>query len=716
MKLQFLAFGIILGLTACGDRDFNGGTRSTTVKKSPASGDATANSGDSTPAGDNTPAGNVSQLPSVDGDLERHVDSFPVYLSGSFYPLVVKHEKYDFSLDVKSGSNSFSLVDTNSSKTQTNNQINRAPITDSFKQGTPGSSMKEQFVQQGKKGLVDILVVIDNSGSMSDEQQNLGSKMNYLLQAVNDAQWQIGVVTTSPKQNAAGADICQITIIKPSDADATTKFANAINAGLSGDGNEQGIRQAVNGLKCNENPWIRQDSSVAVLIVSDADNCSDGKGCGSNAWASEIYLEDYVEKTMGREINKNAAFYGIFSPPGNTCPSAESTGNIYQRLVNYKIPAGKSRYGRICDADYKSTLTMISNDIALLLKNQFELGSIPDSGSLTLKVDGQAIPAANYKINNKTISFVEGKEPANGKTLTAEYAVGSIPMFSKVVLTNAPAPETLSVKVGGSVLPASAYSVNGKELSFKTQPAALSSITVDYRVAGVLSNAFALDKAPINNSLKVLVNDKAPVGMSYDAAANQVLFNPAPGDGSVIKISYDYRVGPQLTYNVPVEMGAINLKLYDGANPIPFTITGNNITIQAANHAVGKNLLLKYDIPDGSVRKFILPSLPDANSAVISGGPASCSIGNGFTINGAELDASCAVNAKTNLSVNYNVSTVTRSYKLEGVNDPEKGKWKVFVDGVAVTDFSRIGDVITLSSSYVPKENVKVTVQYQVGE
>ena len=36
---------------------------------------------------------------------------------------------------------------------------------------------------------------------------------------------------------------------------------------------EQGAKRAVQGLTCDNN-WLRNDSTVAVLIVSDEDNCS----------------------------------------------------------------------------------------------------------------------------------------------------------------------------------------------------------------------------------------------------------------------------------------------------------------------------------------------------------------------------------------------------------------------------------------------------------
>ncbi|RYZ59838.1 MAG: VWA domain-containing protein, partial [Proteobacteria bacterium] len=432
--------------------------------------------------------------------------------------------------------------------------------------------MKETFEQLGKKGLIDILVVIDDSGSMTEEQKNLSTKMNSLLTSLKDTNWQIGIVTTTVQ----ASDKCILTLVKSTDTDAEAKFAKAVQAGLSGSGNEEGIRQAVNGLKCSQSPWVRADSSVAVLIVSDEDNCSSrGADCPNSPGKTISYLTNYIEQTLAREIGKTAGIYGIFSPTVNSCKTAGNIGYQYEELMTYAAQKSGTTvskiFGNICDADYSNTLNAISSNIALLLKNQFELSSAPDSGSLKLSVEGSVIPAANYKFSGKTITFNAGKEPANGKVLTAEYNVGAVPLFTKVTLKNTPAADTISVKVGSTVLAASAYTVSGNEITFKTQPASLAKIAVDYRVAAALKNAFQLEKTPIAGSLKVLVDGKAASGMTYDAAANQVVLNPAPLDGLAIELNYNYRTGPQLSYQVAIVQGAKNVKLYDGAKELSYT-------------------------------------------------------------------------------------------------------------------------------------------------
>ena len=193
---------------------------------------------------------------------------------------------------------------------------------------------------------------------MSREQQNLSTKLNDLLSSVANTDWKIGVVTTTPKNT------CQITIISKSEADAMNKFKMAVEAGTNGSGNEAGIKEAVNGLRCTENPWVRADSSVAVLIVSDEDNCSkNGSGCAGEDWDKPQYLIDYVQNTMGRVVGTNAGFYGIFSDPDDPCDTAYNNAPQYKELVQYNAN-GKKNYGDICDASYATTLNLISSNIS----------------------------------------------------------------------------------------------------------------------------------------------------------------------------------------------------------------------------------------------------------------------------------------------------------------------------------------------------------------
>ncbi|RYZ87272.1 MAG: hypothetical protein EOP04_12065 [Proteobacteria bacterium] len=287
-----------------------------------------------------------------------------------------------------------------------------------------GTLVEEKFVQLGKKGDADILIVIDDSDTMGEEQANLAAKLNDLLVEVKDSKWQIGVITTTVVVEN-GFDKCVLTLIKSTEAGYQEKFRNAVSA-TNGSRNEQGIRQAVNGLRCAATPWVRPNSTLAVLIVSDEDNCSsNGSECPSQPSKTERYLINYVENDMERVVGVNAGFYGIFSPPAAPCKTAENVATQYQKLVNYGAN-GSMNYGNICDTSYTQTLQRISKNIAQLLGSQFNLKGSPDMGTLKVtgtKANGSAIQSRDYSVRGQTLNFSSGNEPALNTEIVVTYKV-----------------------------------------------------------------------------------------------------------------------------------------------------------------------------------------------------------------------------------------------------------------------------------------------------
>ncbi len=56
-----------------------------------------------------------------------------------------------------------------------------------------------QSISVSAQSEVDILFVVDNSGSMSEEQQGIGNKISGFLSRINNLDWQIAVTTTDDR-------------------------------------------------------------------------------------------------------------------------------------------------------------------------------------------------------------------------------------------------------------------------------------------------------------------------------------------------------------------------------------------------------------------------------------------------------------------------------------------------------------------------------------
>ena len=129
----------------------------------------------------------------------------------------------------------------------------------------------ETFTPQRQgSGLLDILLVIDDSESMEEEQIGLASRLSDLLKYIEDSDWQIRIITTDDDD-----DNCLRT--PPITAENKEIFQSIVNnLGTDGSGKEHAVQMAIRGLqgKCDETttPWLRENSVIAILIVTDEDH------------------------------------------------------------------------------------------------------------------------------------------------------------------------------------------------------------------------------------------------------------------------------------------------------------------------------------------------------------------------------------------------------------------------------------------------------------
>ena len=78
--------------------------------------------------------------------------------------------------------------------------------------------------------------------------------------------------------------------------------------------------------------FLRTGSSVAILIVSDEDNCSTGeasKSCSKEESRFASYLTNYLTNTAQRELKTQARIYGLTWMPGTECKGGYNQGHVY---------------------------------------------------------------------------------------------------------------------------------------------------------------------------------------------------------------------------------------------------------------------------------------------------------------------------------------------------------------------------------------------------
>ncbi len=238
---------------------------------------------------------------------------------------------------------------------------------------------------------VDILFVIDNSGSMADEQAALINSFQGFVSGIQsqleDADsYHVGVVTSdSYGGNENGCQSIGSLVTQTSGEDSSNsvcspfssgkrfmddtepalseKFACVAQVGSSGDGDERQAAALIEAIspqkgaqgECNEG-FIREDALLVLVLITDEDDkeeeclpffgCLPGGSPGSPAqWADAIYAAK-------DGVPSNVVLLSIIGTDGNTC-GADGSGRL-AALSNF---FANSSIGDICAPSYTSFFT-----------------------------------------------------------------------------------------------------------------------------------------------------------------------------------------------------------------------------------------------------------------------------------------------------------------------------------------------------------------------
>jgi hypothetical protein len=671
----------------------------------------------------------VSVVPNPDGkpNDQAAAESTPIIREYPFKTEQIADHELSFIPSATALTTELTMRNDTTATTANFQQVVRPVITQTLKQGNPGQNYQESFLQNNK-GVLDLVVVIDNSGSMSNEQTALQGKLPDLLTHISESEWQINIVTTDPR------DGCSRTFIRKSDADAGTKFATGISPGINGDGNEQGIRMSRVGLGCSSlNDWPRKDSTLAVLIVSDEDNCSKGSaaasGNGNCATAADGYdkpdnLRNYIVNTLGREIGTEMRAYGLIWPAGvpqTQCTTAYNQGNEYSSFITSTM--GKS--GIICDgASYSDTLKAISSDVATILKNQFTLKGIPDLASLTVDVKLNAntrrAAPADYTINGNTLTFVQNI-PAKGSQIFVAYTAGAKPLVAQYTLSESPALGSVQVKANNVVLTGTQYSISGKVVQFAANALPYdANVEIVYKKNDPLLKDFLLNQAVEKASLKVKINGVlAPSGYTFDQQSGLLKFDSAPIEGAAISAEFLRIAGKVLTYPIAITGDQVlGVKAYRKTSPdVPVSISYENgqITMQAADHEAGQKLKVEYMNEDSDTTMLVMEHEPLLNSLQVESSDPNCKVGQGVQYDNSALTINCNLILGEIAKISYQWEDIPKkSFSLPEEVDTTVGRFEVYINNVETTGYRRNRNLIFLNE--LPPAKSEVMIRHIIGD
>ncbi|MFY7992538.1 MAG: hypothetical protein ACOVP4_04520, partial [Bacteriovoracaceae bacterium] len=263
---------------------------------------------------------------------------------------------------------------------------------------------------------LDVLWVVDNSGSMGDEQDALGRNFDAFISEFiqRDVDFKMAITTTDPRSNRQGV------MVTGSDSLLTSQmaqnnplkfmddFKNLIKVGVSGSGDEQGLAGASAFKNRYQNSFFRDDAYLAIVIVSDEEDSSPNS------------VTSYISNLQS--LKSNSGFVKVYS-----------IVDLDNSNTGYGIKTGSQRYQQASDLtsgtkaeihnDFYQTLLNMGESIINLL-DSFALASSPVAGTLQVFVDGVLVNGGySYDAGSNSIKFDDGAVPPAGSIIRVTYKV-----------------------------------------------------------------------------------------------------------------------------------------------------------------------------------------------------------------------------------------------------------------------------------------------------
>lgn len=320
-----------------------------------------------------------------------------------------------------------------------------------------GSSFKQTAVFIPSK--IDILWVIDNSGSMETSQTNLTNSFQSFINRFQSQNFDfhMAVTTTEAYRYQFGAttqNIKQVTlrdgrvstssepnpvtsgvrVMTNQTQNLTDVFRINATQGINGDGDErafESFRQALL-YPSNMAEFRRDEAFLAVIIVSDEEDFSTSQSGinesynNSNLYSVDRYVDFLKDYTGGGNFSVNT-----ISVIDESCRQTLSTS--FPRKLSPRLKELATKTGGLSKslcANFGDTLSSISDSI-IQLSAVFKLGREPVVESIVVKVDGveiaqDAVNGWTYNATDLTITFHGSSVPGNNSNVSIDFFPKSI--------------------------------------------------------------------------------------------------------------------------------------------------------------------------------------------------------------------------------------------------------------------------------------------------
>ncbi|MEK2690715.1 hypothetical protein [Bdellovibrio sp. GT3] len=300
-------------------------------------------------------------------------------------------------------------------------------------------SYKQEAAYVPKK--IDILWIIDNSGSMQSSQKNLADNFKSFIQRFqsNNNDFRMAVGTTDAYKSSTLARLrnnAGYYVMDKNTPNLETVFVNTIKQGINGSGDERAFQSMKDVLALPANSTFRRpDAFLAVIIVSDEEDFSHSGSISTinesytnpNLYTVQSFIDWMDAYTGGIASGRNYSISNI-AIQDETCRKSLGSDKFPKRYheITQKT-AGIN--GDLC-ADFGQTLEIISDSIAQL-SSSFKLTREPIPESIVVTVNGSIVARDSvngwtYDATTMTITFHGSAIPAASADVKINFDPKSI--------------------------------------------------------------------------------------------------------------------------------------------------------------------------------------------------------------------------------------------------------------------------------------------------
>lgn len=282
-------------------------------------------------------------------------------------------------------------------------------------EGIPSTvPVEERFTVTGRAA-VDVLMVVDDSGSMEDNQARLSENIQRFMDVAEfrSVDYHLGVVTTDVESPLAGKLRGTPPVLTRSSAG---QLATRVQVGTNGSGFEQGLHAAMLAVSPPlvfgaNNGFLRDEAALAIVVVSDEND------------SSPLEVSQYVDVLTGLKAVTNApVIISAITGGAMGCqdPSGDQSATPAPRYQQ-AVAATGGVDASICDPDWGTKLRTVG-EAALLAGGRFVLRGQPIPETVAVSVNGAPRTSGwRYDSTGNAVVFEGAGAPAVGSTVTVTY-------------------------------------------------------------------------------------------------------------------------------------------------------------------------------------------------------------------------------------------------------------------------------------------------------